>query len=64
MGRGDLLCPIDNLVLDLPIYTEAGIPARDATVGGHMHLSIDQTVTCANGHRWRIRGELVQEREA
>jgi len=64
VARGDLLCPIDSLVLALPIYAARGEIGRDGTVGGHMHLSIDQIVTCANGHQWQIHGELVQEREA
>lgn len=54
MARGDLTCPIDDLVLALPIYVSRGDATRDvSTVGGHMHLDIDQDVSCASGHQER-----------
>lgn len=64
MARGDLLCPLDSLVLGLPGGSLRGVSVRDGVVGGHLHWAIDVTLTCANGHRWKVAGELVMERQA
>jgi hypothetical protein len=60
MARGDLLCPIDGLVLGLPSPVLRGNVATDADK--HLHLDIDLTATCAGGHTWHLEGGLVVER--
>jgi hypothetical protein len=64
MTRSDLICPLDGLVLGLPsaVIKQDTDLAKDAAVGGHVHLPIDVTLFCANGHRWRAKGDIILER--
>jgi len=64
MAVGEFICPIDDLPLALAVYTETGDVERDGIVGGHLHLFIDQTISCLVGHRWRFVGDVLMEREA
>jgi len=63
MARGDLLCPIDGSILGLPTWTYRG-PALADEAGTHAHLHFLGTLTCANGHRFRVasESELILER--
>lgn len=64
MARGDLTCPIDGQPLGLPNPQLRGNIEVDGTVGSHLHLVVNITLTCSQGHRWRIHGDLLMEREA
>jgi hypothetical protein len=63
MARGDLVCPIDSLPLGLVVMAQKGETVRDGVIGGHLHQVVDQVSSCLNGHRWRISGDLLMERE-
>ena len=66
MARGDLLCPLDGLVLGLPRI--GPFPGTDLVRGGeigrHVHMQPTGTFVCANGHRWRAAGDFLLERIA
>jgi len=60
-------CPIDGLGLS----TEIAVPEGDAAVreageqiGKHLHLMVDASFTCLNGHSWNVRDNLMMERTA
>lgn len=58
-----LTCPIDGLTLGNRTTTVVGDLTRDmAEIGGHLHLQA-ATITCNNGHQWRI-SDMVMERIA
>lgn len=65
MARGDLLCPVDGLILGLPTMTvrQGQDPARLA-VGDHVHLAVTGTLACANGHTFAVRDDLLLTRTA
>lgn len=58
------LCPIDGLAL-LGIGGTLASPAgRNTDVGDHVHLGLDGSATCLNGHQWRILGGPLLTRTA
>lgn len=60
----DFRCPIDDQVMeaeDLPLFY-GGLQACE--VGKHLHASANQTLECANGHRWKLESALLLSREA
>ena len=56
-------CPIDDLLLATTQPLLVGEVTREsASVGGHLHVEVGELVSCANGHRWRLHGDLLLER--
>lgn len=64
MARGDLLCPVCSAILGLPsVQFDNNADARSRDVGGHVHVFVSGTWTCANNHRFRVEGEFRLHRE-
>jgi hypothetical protein len=64
MALGELLCPIDGLLLgklDIHVKPDTDV-SKDSAVGGHIHMEVDETLTCLGGHTWRIQDSLFMER--
>lgn len=58
MARGDILCPIDNQPITLPVFNRLGANGTDTEVGDHVHFVVTANGVCANGHRWVIDDSL------
>ena len=57
-------CPVDGLPLRTTQPDLVGDLARDASqIGGHLHVEFGESGTCPNGHKWRLYGDLLLERE-
>jgi len=56
-------CPLDGLALKTEIPVALGDdPTRDSQIGKHLHLAVDVSFICLNGHEWRSRDSLTLER--
>lgn len=59
----DFSCPIDGLPIDqedTPMVQQGfAVP-----VGKHVHLDVNQTLTCENGHVFALTGGLLLSRSA
>ena len=65
MARGDILCPIDNLVLTLPNFVRENFRSEpgEIEVGGHVHVNVVANGVCNNGHRWLVEeGQVIFRR--
>ena len=57
----EFACPVDGLDIDLeatPLTQQGGAVA----VGKHIHLNINQPLTCTNGHVFTLHGDLLLSR--
>ena len=56
-----LTCPIDDLALKvLTTITRGFDPPK--TRGEHLHIEVDDTTVCLNGHTWHVTAGFVMER--
>lgn len=56
-------CPIDGLAMWVGVATvDATKTDRDARVGGHIHLGVDEVMSCLNGHQWTFQGDFILAR--
>jgi hypothetical protein len=63
MARGDITCPIDGLVLTLPVFSRLPDDPTALVVGEHVHVTVSANGVCANGHRWVIEsGDILYRR--
>jgi hypothetical protein len=63
MARGDLVCPIDGLVLGLPNWQYRG-GTNAAETNDHFHITFVGTFDCNNGHRYQVEAgsRIVMQR--
>lgn len=53
-------CPFDDLALFnlAPDWRRNQTPDREQ----HLHVPVEADAQCANGHKWKIEGELIVTR--
>ena len=63
MTISDFRCPLDGLsvdVGDIPLSQKGGV----VPVGKHVHMDVNQTFSCENGHTFTLEGSLLLSRSA
>lgn len=60
----DINCPIDGLALGKlePRRKVMTRPEKEIEPGSHMHWDMDVTLTCPNGHAFRVSSGFIIER--
>jgi len=63
MARGDFNCPIDGTNMGLPVPTLRYIQGQVQTaIGDHEHMQFNLTLTCTQGHQWKIVADIILDR--
>lgn len=63
MTIAGLTCPIDGLVLGAIVTVTRGVDPPK-TRGEHLHVEVDDILTCLSGHSWHITAGFLMERTA
>lgn len=65
-NRLSLDCPIDgtSIAVNRAPSSVKLPPGSDQGVGTHAHVDYDLTLTCSNGHQWRLEAAIVVTRTA
>lgn len=62
-NRFSLDCPLDGQSLAVNRTPDA-IKPGGPEVDTHFHVEFNVTLSCSNGHRWLLQGDLVAKRIA
>lgn len=63
MTQVTIACPICALPLVIGADPKSGTDtSKDGNVGGHIHMDVSGTASCANSHEWIGRTSFILDR--